>query len=259
MPRFRTTTEVMEALRERNRLLGKGNARINEWVDEYLDSRVAEGKDVTLLTQWCVSKELEVRYRAQGGCFEPTKQEQTLFGTTMPWLVNLLEAHGFRQSWWLTFNRNCLESGRVDANLEAEYKRLIMGIAELLVRQGWLFVVDWEDDILGVRSYPNREVFAAVDAFVAPAAFQREMDRHISWEAEAGLIQNELARKQDVRYQIACEAEEGRVLLDREGPFGDFILVPVERAERYDFFRILVPEFKRRIVAVLPTNPWRLG
>src|SRR3990167_2471327 len=120
MPRFRTTTEVMEALRERNRLLGKGNKRIDEWVE------------VTLLTQWCVSKELEVRYQAQEGCFMPTKQEQVLFGTAMPWLANLLESHGFRRTWWFTFNRNCLESGRINADLETEYKRLIIGLAEPL-------------------------------------------------------------------------------------------------------------------------------
>ena len=258
MPRFRTTTEVMEALRERNRLLGKGNARINEWVDEYLDSCVAKGKEVTLLTQWCVSKELEVRYQAQGGCFVPTKQEQTLFGTTMPWLANLLEAHGFRLSWWFTFNRNCLGSGRIKGNLEVQYKQLIMRLADPLVKQGWLLVVDWEDDILGVRSWPNQEVLASVDTFVAPAAFQLEMNRHIGWEAEAGLIQGEFARRQDVKHQIACEAEEGRIL-EHEKPFGDFILVPVERSERYNFFTILAPEFRRRIVAILPTNPWRLG
>ena len=258
MPRFRTTTEVMEALRERNRLLGKGNKRIDEWVEEYLDSCVAEGKEVTLLTQWCVSKELEVRYQAQEGCFMPTKQEQVLFGTAMPWLANLLESHGFRRTWWFTFNRNCLESGRINADLETEYKRLIIGLAEPLVRQGWLLVVDWEDDVLGGRAQPNKEVLASVDTFVAPAAFQLEMDRHIGWEAEAGLIQGEFTRRQDVKHQIACEAEEGRIL-KHEKPFGDFILVPVERSERYNFFTILAPDFRRRIVAILPTNPWRLG
>lgn len=257
MSRFRATTKVMESLRERNRLFGNGNLRINEWVDEYLDSCVIEGKEVTFLTQWCVSKELEVRYQSQGECFVATKQEQDLFGTTMPWLANLFHAQGFKLSWWLTFNRNCLESGRINADLEAEYKQLIMGMAEPLVKQGWLLVVDWEDDILEMRSCPNQEVLAAVDTFVTSAAFQLEMERHISWGAEAGLIQDEFARKQDVKHQIACEAEEGRVL-EGEGLLGNFLLVPVERAERYDFFRILAPEFKRRIVAVLPTNPWRI-
>lgn len=256
--RFQATTKVMRELRERNHRIGGNRLRINEWVDEYLDSCMGEGREVTVLTQWCVSKELEVRRKSEGECFAATKQEQNIFGTAMPWLANLFHTHGFRLSWWLTFNRNCLESGRINADLEAEYKQLIMKIAEPLVKQGWLLVVDWEDDILGGRSRPNEEVLASIDTFVASAAFQLELARHVSWEAEAGLIQDELARKLDVRHQIACEAEEGRVLVDRESPFGDFILVPVERAERYDFFTILAQEFKQRIVAILPTNPWRL-
>jgi hypothetical protein len=255
---FKATIKVMRELRGRNRQFGKNSLRINGWVDDYMDFCVSEGKEVMLLTQWCISKELEVRYQKQGGYFTPTKQELRIFGTDMPWMANLFHENGFRISWWLTFNRNCLESGRIDADLEAEYKQMMTGVAEPLIEEGWLLLVDWEDDILGKRAEPNEKVLGSVSNFVRPGAFQLEVERHIDWEVEAGLTQNECAREEDVRHQIACEAEEG-FLIDNESLLGNVIVVPVERAERYDFFAVLAPTFKQRIVSVLPTNPWRLA
>ena len=109
------------------------------------------------------------------------------------------------------------------------------------------------------RLGPNEAVLAAVERLVAPKALELEVKRHSAWaQEEAGLKQSDDELRQDVYYQIACEAEEGRLLNGSNSPLGEFILAPLEMPERYDFFTLLCPDFKRRIVAVLNPYPWRM-
>lgn len=108
------------------------------------------------------------------------------------------------------------------------------------------------------RSEPSKEVLTDINRFVKSDALQLEVQRHSAWaREEAGLTQSDDELRRDVFFQIACEAEEGRYLM-ADAPFGEYILVPLEAPERYDFFTLLVPDFKQRIVAALPPYPWRL-
>jgi hypothetical protein len=76
---------------------------------------------------------------------------------------------------------------------------------------------------------------------------------------EAKLNQSEKELEKDVIFQIACEVQEGDFLLNKESPFpfGEFILLPLEVPERYDFFTIFAKDFKQRIVPALSSYPWR--
>src|SRR3989344_3526957 len=76
--RFPATAKVMAFLRERNRLIRPNNLKVNDWVDSYLDRCVVNGAAVTILTQWCISKDLEQRYQKQGGTFIPIKKERQI-------------------------------------------------------------------------------------------------------------------------------------------------------------------------------------
>ncbi len=83
----------------------------------------------------------------------------------------------------------------------------------------------------------------------------------MSWvKNDTDIIQSDTEIEDDLKFKIACEAEEGRFLLSPESPFprGQFILVPLELPERYVFFEILAPDFQKRIVPILKTYPWRL-
>jgi len=73
----------MEFLRERSRMIRANNPRINEWVDDYLDGCFTNGKSVNILTQWCISKDLEERFRRQGNDFVPTRKERRVFILTL--------------------------------------------------------------------------------------------------------------------------------------------------------------------------------
>lgn len=258
---FQQTTRIMEILRERNQAVRRNNQRIGPCVAAYLDSCLMQCQPVTLLTQWCLSKGLEKRYEQVGGNFIPTKKEQLLFQTDLPNLHASFEKCGFRLNWYITFNRGFADSRRLDRGLEEQYKGMIEHLAKPLVEQGWLLLMDWESDILGgSRPAANPEVLAGPEAFVSASALARELKWSRIWlAAETNLVQSEEELRADVLYQIACEAEEGRFLTSAECPFGqDFILVPLEVPEQYDFFSIFVPGFKERIVAVLPPYPWRL-
>ena len=59
------TKTIMEWLRARSRTIRQNNLRINEWVDEYVEGCILNGKPVEILTQYCLSKDLEMRYQKQ--------------------------------------------------------------------------------------------------------------------------------------------------------------------------------------------------
>lgn len=258
--RYQAVTEIMRFLRERSSYVRKNNPRINGWVDECLNRCIASGVPITILTQWCISKNLERRIAEQGGAFVPTKREQSLFAEDVPRIAAAFERFGVGIEWWITFNRSFLDSRRPERQLEAAYKDMIATLAAPLVSRGWLVLQDWEDDVLGKRSAPDLAVFAEPARYVSGEALEREIAWTRDWaREETNLAQSEADLRRDIIYQIACEAEEGRTLAVSPAPFGrDFLLAPLEVPEQYDFFTIFVPDFKKRIVPVLPPYPWRL-
>ena len=257
--RLRQTNIVMQHLRAKSRLIRPNNPRINEWVDDYLNQCALQGKPIGILTQLCISKDLEVRYQEQGGAFTPTKKEYLLFAKEIPQIARIFRENGFAIDWWITLNQSYLDSGRISDALRLAYAFMIGQLAQPLIGEGWLMVADWEDDVMAGRSAENREVAADLNRFVPPDALSLEIQRHTSWARdEAGLIQTDEAIRRDVYFQIACEAEEGRLLSSPDSPVGECLLIPLEAPERYDFFTLLAPDFKKRIAAMLPTYPWRL-
>jgi hypothetical protein len=249
---------VMAWLRDRVRIIRPNSIRVSTWVDDYINQCVLEGRPVEILTQFCISKDLEVRYWGQGNRFIPTRKERLLFETEIPRIACMLQENGIAFDWWITLNQSYLDTGRISDELRRAYKEMITGLAEPLMRQGWLLFADWESDILMKRPEPSKEVFANLDRFVKTEALEIEIQRHASWaREEAGINQSDEELRRDVYFQIACEAEEGR-FLSNDMPFGEFILIPLETPERYDFFTLLVPDFKKRIVAALSPYPWRL-
>lgn len=253
--------KVMDFLRNRNRLIRTNNLRINEWVDDYVRNCFLEGKTVNVLTQWCLSKALEKRFKEQGRKFVPTKKERRVLEAEIPLIISVFLKNGFRVNWWITFNRSYLDSRLVDEKTENQYKKIIIDLARSpVVRQNVLFL-DWEDDIIRGRPKADRSVLENFDKYVSKNAFEIELQRWRNWaQEEAGLQQIEKELRKDVIYQIACEAYEGQFLSGPNSPFSpdEFILIPLEVPERFDSFTLLAKDFKKRIVAVLSPYPWRM-
>ncbi len=255
--RLPQTRTVMVWLRERARIIRPNNLRINEWVDDYTDESVRNGREITFLTQLCISKDLEVRWEKQGRAFVPTKQEKTLFEKEIPQLAEALRMNGIRFNWWMTYNRSYLDSGRLESSIENEFKIMIAELAKPLVEDEIILLADWEDDVIGKRPEPSQEVLSDIERYVSPSALRVEIERHSAWaRKEAKLDQTDEEIKRDVYFQIACESEEAKVL---GATFGEFILVPLELPERYVFFYTLVPDLQKRIMPVLKPYPWRLN
>ena len=252
------TRAIMSWLRNRKTAIRSNNVNINEQVDGYINQCILQGKPVEMLTQFCISKDLEVRYRHQGNAFVPTRKERLLFEKEIPLIADAFGRNGITFNWWITFNQSYLDSGRISPDIQRSYTDMIATLADPLVQKGWLMLADWETEVLGKRPEPNAAVLTDIGRFVKPDSLQLEIKRHSAWaREEAGLIQSDDELKRDVCFQIACEAEEGRYVAN-DAPFGECILVPLESPERYDFFTLLVPDFKKRIVAVLPPYPWRM-
>lgn len=258
--RFRSVTKALELLRKRSSLIRPNNPRIDGWVDSYLQEAVTSGKAITILTQWCFSKDLEVRREKQGDCFLATKQEKKLFTSELRGVKDIFNQAGVEVSWLITLNRSYLNSGRLTKEIETEYGTMLKELARPLEKEGWLMILNWEDDCLEKRAWPAEEVLDQVGSFVEKKALEREIERHSAWaREEAGIIQTNSELETDVYFQIACEAEEGKILGGSNPVLGDILLAPLEYPERYDFFTLLCPDFKKRIVTVLSPYPWRVG
>ncbi|KKU90167.1 MAG: hypothetical protein UY20_C0001G0018 [Candidatus Yanofskybacteria bacterium GW2011_GWA1_48_10] len=259
--RLKQTVKLLEFLRQQSRFVRLNNKKIDEWVDGYVDDCILNGRPVEILTQWCISKDLEQRYQAQGQKFRATIAEAELFRKEIPRVIEKFKENGVAVNWWITLNRSYLDSGRISVAVENEYRALI----EELIRENKLndvTIFNWEDDVLGKRPEPEAQVMTRIEDFISKSAFDLELARHSAWaREEAGLIQTDSELERDVRFQIACEVEEGRFLVSSESPFpnGKFILVPLEVPERYIFFSVMAPDFQKRITPILKSYPWRVG
>ncbi len=254
---------VMVLLRQVARNARQNNKKIDLWVDQYLENCLIAVKPALFLTQFCLSKDLEVRRVKQGGRFEPTPAEKELAFVEIPRILKIFERSQIKLSWWFTFNRSYLDSGRMELEAELDYKKMVK---DLFLAAGILdqvMLLDWEDDVLLSRPIQAKVSDLDFGKLVAKEAFQIEFERHSAWARdEAGLKQTDSELENDVRFQILCEIEEGRLLTSEESPLGDngrLVLVPLELPERYVFFQKLSPGFSKRIAALLKSYPWRLA
>lgn len=254
-------------MRDRSKLLRKNSMTIDPWVGSYLDRCFKLTKPVVLLTQWCVAKDLEIRFQKQGNQFIPTSGERDLAFKEIPMVLELFADAGLGVQWFVTLNRSYLDMGRVRPDIEAAYAEMIRSLfGEASIGNAVLFL-NWEDDILGGRPQPNKAVLENffkkdkddAQGFVLQKSFAMDVERHAPWAKTVGNPTDEEIES-DVKFKIACEAEEGRMLCAPDSPiapFGMFLLAPLEVQERIDFFSLRAPEFKKRLAPILKTYPWR--
>ncbi len=127
-----------------------------------------------------------------------------------------------------------------------------------MVRENVMFL-DWDELAPGIE--PNREIMENFDAFVKENALAYEMTTFIQMLKQyPDALDSESELKEEAKRRIACESDEARYLTGPRSPFegGRFILIPLERPERYVFFDLLVPDFTKRIASVFRPYPWRL-
>jgi hypothetical protein len=260
--RQRIVSKIMEELRTIARKVSEKNIKINEWVDEYVNRCVLNGTPVEILTQWCLAKDLTDRRQKQGGQFVPLAREREMFEKNIPEALQLFLQNKVRVNWWITFNDSYLEGSRVPEQVAIEYVQMITRLAQQndLVRQNVVFF-NWEKDILGARPQPSQAIMNNFERLVKEEAFELELAKMTRRaEAYSGVQKTREELRQDTRIKIACEAEEGRFLLSKESPIndGEFIIAPLESAERVEFFSLLSPKFFERVAAVLRPYPWRM-
>ena len=256
--RLQQVARIMESLRLRNKGLRPNNQKIDAWVDNYIQQCILKGQKVDILTQWCLSKDLETRYQVQGNRFEPLQAEIDLLQREIPQILKVFTDNGVGVNWWVTFNGAFLDRGRISKEPTKEYADMLRGIST----SPELILMDWEEEILGGnRPQPSQKVLDDFFGIVPRKAFDLDFSNlleRVKKYPEFSKTEEEL--KKESQYKIACEAEEGRFLFSPDSPFpcGQFILVPLEFPERYIFFAVLAPEFKKRIASIVKSYPWRM-
>ena len=260
--RFPQTKAIMEFLRSQSKKVRANNKRIDEWVDNYIDRCVGEGKPVNLLVQWCLSRSKENRYEKQGNRFMPTEKEQNLVGKVLPDILDVFKRNGMHVNLWITFNPAFTDRGRISDFIADAYVAMVTDlISSVSTLKDSVIVLRWEKEVIGCRSAPNEEMLTNFSRFVSDETFGAELERIKEKSVQYPVpVCTEEGFCEETRFKIACEAEEGRFLLSEESPFpnGDFILLPLESPEQYTLFNILAPGFSKRIAAVIPPYPWRI-
>ncbi|MFH1151895.1 MAG: hypothetical protein V1788_02105 [Nanoarchaeota archaeon] len=260
--RLPQTRTIMQWLRERAKVIRPNNLKINEWVDDYVNRCVIEGKRVEIITQYCLSKDLETRYAKQGNQFFPLKAERDMFTKTIPEIVSVFTQNGLQVNWYVTFNSSFLERGRVTNKILDAYNNMIQNLArESNGLSEYLIFFDWEKDVLGGRPQPNQEVFVNFTSLVSQEAFELDMQNLLARVKQyKDFTKTETELREEEKFKIACEVEEGRFMMSSESPFNqsDFILIPLEFPERYVFFETLASGFQKRIVSIIKLYPWRM-
>jgi hypothetical protein len=256
--RLPQVVKIMESLRSRNKRLRSNNQKIDEWIDNYIQQCILRGQRVDILTQWCLSKDLETRYRLQGNKFEPLPAELNLLQKEIPEVLELFKENGIGVNWWVTFNGAFLDRGRVTKELVEDYSAMLKGLCSTPE----VILVNWEEEILGGRRpQPNQDVLSNFFRLVPRKAFDLDFSNLLDRvKRYPDFAKKEEELKKESQFKIACEAEEGRFLFSQNSPFpcGQFILVPLEFPERYVFFAVLAPEFKKRITSIVKSYPWRI-
>jgi len=256
--RLPQVARITESLRLRNKGLRPNNQKIDEWVDNYIQQCILKSQKVDILTQWCLSKDLETRYQTQGNRFEPLQAEVDLLQREIPQILKVFTDNGVGVNWWVTLNGAFLDRGRISKELANQYADMLRSINTSLE----LILMDWEAEILGGdRPQANPKVLEDFFGVVSKKAFDLDFSNlleRVKKYPDFSKTEEEL--RKEAQYKIACEAEEGRFLFSPDSPFpcGQFILVPLEFPERYIFFAVLAPEFKKRIASIVKSYPWRI-
>lgn len=254
---LRQTRNIIVGLRAINKMLDNAK-RIDSWVEEFLEKNLLENSMVTIITPWSLSKSFEKRFHTQGQKFIPTHREIKLFQKEIPCIQNLFEENGFSTGWFICLSRSYLDSRLLPKIIEEDYSRMINYLTDEYNFDG--LVLNWEDDVIKHRHQPNQLVLENLNNFVSKEMFETELLRWTIWAKENNLSVEDIAK--ETRYQISCEAEEGRFFMESiENPLhkpGEFLFLPLGRCERYDSFSLLNPKFSTRIVSVLKYYPWRL-
>lgn len=257
--KMRQTQKIMDGLSALREGVQNGK-RIDGWTASYVNDRILNGAPVEILLEWCAGLSLARRMEAQGGRFIPLPAEIDLVQRKMPRVLDIFAAQNVSVTWIVTFNRSYIARRRLPDEPFFAYMEMIRGLAADVpaVRDNVAFF-DWDELSAGIE--PNREITDNFDSFVKRSALDYEMKAFVQMLKQyPDALEDETELRDEAKRRIACESEEARYLAGPRSPFdgGRFILIPLERPERYVFFDLLVPDFTKRITAVFPPYPWRL-
>lgn len=257
---FKQTQKIMESLRLLNRGAVKNNKKIDNWVDSYINDCVLNGRPVEILLQWCSGLGLVGRREKQGGSFKALPTEIGLIQKEIPRVIRIFTEQGVKVSWLITFNRSYIERRRLIDEPFFAYMAMIKELASNIPElNDFVLFLDWEE--LAGPIKPNQEILTQFDKFVTRNAIEYELktfQQMLKQYPDSLASEDELKAESEMR--IAFESEEARFLAGTQSPFtdGQFILIPLEKPERYVFFDLLTPGFTRRVASVVKLYPWRL-
>jgi hypothetical protein len=218
--------------------------RVKDYVRQYLQQCLVNNSPVQVFTLWCLSRSLEKRMDRMANLIEPNENEKKFFKSAER-ISDLFRECGFEIDWLILLAGSAVQSGQTTSEIKIVYKKMLEGLANPL---GFMVVED------ALKITPAEIVLNDFYHFVQPGAEAIELKRRIKLWEKRGFKIDEEAIREELRLSVAVKAAEGKSMVEE---FGDFLLVPVEFAERYDFHNILVPGFTGRLLPIIKPYPWR--
>lgn len=233
--------QVIEQLQKRS--LGK--YRLRPYVSDYLTRCLTFQKGATLITSWCLSKSLEVRLGLQGK-FTPLPKEYKVL-KDLNLCNELLSELGLQVSHFIFLVGSGVERGQVTAEVRGQYQDMLQELVDFF---GFDILVDTRavaSPDLGILNKP--EQLYHIDAY------HKEIERRISLAKQRNQKITKTQAVDDAILSIAVKAGDA---MELTRDFGDFLLIPIQFLERYQFHNLGYPNFTDRLLPITQFYPWRL-
>ncbi len=224
----------------------QGKYRIREYVRDYIIRCVTFCEPLQIITIWCVSKSLESRFARQNGFTALPTEHKTLMDFMC--IHQLLKELGLIVNHFIFLVGSGVSSGQVESNISEQYLNCLNNLAFILEA----------DVLIEFRPVANSEPLPPMlkvphsDWF---EALERETSRRIKLANHRGVKLTRDQADKEAQLSITVKANEARQLVEE---FGDFILVPVEYVERYQFHNLGYAGFTNRLLPITKPYPWRM-
>lgn len=228
----------------------QGKYRLRAYVRDYITRCVTFREPLQFITIWCVSKSLEERFKRQRGFVALPGERKTL--TDFKELQELFAQVGVLVNHFIFLVGSGVPGGKVAAGVTEQYLKHLSELSAALEVDVVILprpVAVPDPNLLGLPmlQLPNPSWFEAL---------QRESARRLKLAKSRGVRQAPNMAEQEAQLSIEVKATEASELVNE---FGDFILIPVEYVERYQFHNLGYPGFTDRLLPITKPYPWRMS
>ncbi|MFZ5391303.1 MAG: hypothetical protein ACOZAJ_03460 [Patescibacteria group bacterium] len=221
----------------------QGKYRLRSYLTDYLTNCLTYCQPIQIITLWCLSRSLSDRFLE--GFISPLNKEVKVI-QEMKWLHELLAELGCTVMHYIYLVGSSSDRGFLDESVSRSYEAMLKKIIETanldaVVEQREVALVD-------------KDVLFKMEVIKNSRAWEIELDRRFNLAEKHNYSLSPEQAYQETYKSVAVKMSEARSLVVE---WGDFIVLPVESINRYQFHELGQPGFVDRLLPCLTNYPWR--